>query len=73
MYAQNGELDDTRGVFDKNTFRNDMWFTALISGYPSRDYMDATYLLFDVISELSVLLECPNIGTDIYCRLCGGF
>ncbi|KAG2718716.1 hypothetical protein I3760_03G232300 [Carya illinoinensis] len=55
MYAQNGELDDARLVFDKSVFRDAVSFTALITGYASRGYMDAARLLFDEIPVRDVV------------------
>ncbi|KAL0393222.1 UNVERIFIED_CONTAM: Pentatricopeptide repeat-containing protein, chloroplastic [Sesamum radiatum] len=49
MYAQHGNLDDARNVFDKSTFRDPVSFTALITGYISRGYVDKARELFDAI------------------------
>ncbi|KAL2244128.1 pentatricopeptide repeat-containing protein At1g08070, chloroplastic isoform X1 [Sesamum indicum] len=49
MYAQHGNLDDARKVFDKSTFRDPVSFTALITGYISRGYVDKARELFDAI------------------------
>lgn len=47
MYAQNGDLECARLVFDKSSRRDTISFTALISGYASRGCMDDAKKLFD--------------------------
>lgn len=47
MYAQNGELDSARLIFDKSTHRDAVSYTALISGYISRGCMDDARQMFD--------------------------
>ncbi|KAH7546434.1 hypothetical protein FEM48_Zijuj01G0200400 [Ziziphus jujuba var. spinosa] len=37
LYAQNDQLDNARLVFDKSVFRDAVSFTALITGYASRE------------------------------------
>ncbi|KAF3453662.1 hypothetical protein FNV43_RR04103 [Rhamnella rubrinervis] len=49
MYAQNGELDNARLIFDKSALRDAVSFTALITGYASRGCMDDARRLFDEI------------------------
>lgn len=55
MYAQNGELQFARLVFDKSTFRDAVSFTALITGYASRGYMEDARRLFDEIPVRDVV------------------
>ncbi|BFG40050.1 hypothetical protein CerSpe_263240 [Prunus speciosa] len=55
MYAQNGELDNARLVFDKSSFRDVVSFTALITGYVSRGCMDDARHLFDEIPVRDVV------------------
>lgn len=55
MYAQNGELDSARLVFDKSLLRDAVSFTALISGYVSRGCMDDARVLFDEIPVRDVV------------------
>ncbi|XP_070033176.1 pentatricopeptide repeat-containing protein At1g08070, chloroplastic [Nicotiana tomentosiformis] len=47
MYAQNGELDDARLVFDKSSKRDAVSFTALINGYALKGRVDDARKLFD--------------------------
>lgn len=47
MYAQNGELDSARLVFNKSSLRDAISYTALITGYASRGYLDDARQLFD--------------------------
>lgn len=47
MYAQNGELDSARLVFNKSSLRDAVSYTALITGYASRGYLDDARQLFD--------------------------
>lgn len=49
MYAQNGDLESARLVFDKSHHRDVVSFTALITGYASRGYMDDAWQLFEKI------------------------
>ncbi|KAL2479673.1 Pentatricopeptide repeat-containing protein [Abeliophyllum distichum] len=49
MYAQNGDLDGARMVFDKGEFRDAVSCTALITGYVAKGYMDMARELFDRI------------------------
>lgn len=49
MYAQHGDLDDARMVFDKSDYRDAMSFTALITGYASRGYVEKARDLFNSI------------------------
>ncbi|KAL1539088.1 Pentatricopeptide repeat-containing protein, chloroplastic [Salvia divinorum] len=49
MYAQHGDLDDARMMFDKSDYRDAVSFTALITGYASRGYVDEARELFDSI------------------------
>lgn len=49
VYAQHGNLDDARMVFDKSNYRDAVSFTALITGYVSRGYVDKARELFDAI------------------------
>lgn len=49
MYAQHGNLDEARVVFDKSDYRDAVSFTALITGYASRGYVDKARELFDAI------------------------
>ncbi|KNA12201.1 hypothetical protein SOVF_127900 [Spinacia oleracea] len=55
MYAQNGELDCARKVFDKSHLRDPVSFTALISGYASKGYLDDARKLFDEIPVKDVV------------------
>ncbi|KAG8372972.1 hypothetical protein BUALT_Bualt12G0122600 [Buddleja alternifolia] len=55
MYAQHGNLDDARMVFDKSNFRDAVSFTALITGYISRGYVDNARELFDTIPVRDVV------------------
>lgn len=55
MYAQIGELDNARLVFDSNTLRDAVSFTALISGYVSEGYVDDARQLFDKIPMKDVV------------------
>ncbi|KAF7816414.1 pentatricopeptide repeat-containing protein [Senna tora] len=55
MYAQIGELDNARMVFDSNTLRDVVSFTALISGYFSERYVDDARQLFDEIPVKDVV------------------
>ncbi|KAL5768980.1 hypothetical protein ACOSQ2_015763 [Xanthoceras sorbifolium] len=47
MYAQNGDLDSARLVFDKSSLRDAVSYTALISGYASKGCLDDAKQLFD--------------------------
>lgn len=47
MYAQNGELESARLVFNKSSLRDAVSYTALITGYASRGYLDDARQLFD--------------------------
>lgn len=47
MYAQNGDLEFARLVFDKSSHRDAVSFTALITGYASKGFMDDAKRLFD--------------------------
>ncbi|KAK1418508.1 hypothetical protein QVD17_27653 [Tagetes erecta] len=47
FYAQIGELDDARLVFDKSPLRNAASFTALITGYLNRGQLEDARKLFD--------------------------
>ncbi|CAA3025652.1 pentatricopeptide repeat-containing At1g08070, chloroplastic [Olea europaea subsp. europaea] len=49
MYAQNGDLDGARMVFDKGDFKDAVSCTALITGYVGKGYMDIARNLFDTI------------------------
>lgn len=49
MYAQHGNLDDARLVFDKSDFRDAVSFTALIAGYVLGGRVDDARELFDAI------------------------
>lgn len=49
MYAQHGNLDDARMVFDKGDYRDAVSFTALITGYASGGYVDKARDLFNAI------------------------
>ncbi|CAK9133984.1 unnamed protein product [Ilex paraguariensis] len=55
MYAQNGEMDNARLVFDKSSFRDAVSFTALITGYISAGSLDDARLLFDEIPHRDVV------------------
>ncbi|KAL6274782.1 hypothetical protein ACE6H2_025474 [Prunus campanulata] len=55
MYAQNGELDNARLVFDKSSLRDVVSFTALITGYVSRGCTDDARHLFDEIPVRDVV------------------
>ncbi|KAE7998841.1 hypothetical protein FH972_003343 [Carpinus fangiana] len=55
MYAQNGELENARLVFDKSTLRDAVSFTALITGYAARGLMDDAHRLFDEIPVRDVV------------------
>ncbi|XP_006364895.1 pentatricopeptide repeat-containing protein At1g08070, chloroplastic [Solanum tuberosum] len=47
MYAQNGEMDDARLVFDKSSKRDAVSFTALINGYALKGRVGDARELFD--------------------------
>ncbi|PHT51905.1 Pentatricopeptide repeat-containing protein [Capsicum baccatum] len=47
MYAQNGEMDDARLVFDKSSQRDVVSFTALINGYALKGRVGDARELFD--------------------------
>ncbi|CAN1120294.1 Pentatricopeptide repeat-containing protein At1g08070, chloroplastic [Linum perenne] len=49
MYAQNGELDYARLVFDKSPRRDAISCTALMNGYCARGFMKEARKLFDEI------------------------
>lgn len=55
MYAQHGDLDDARMVFDKSDYRDAVSFTALITGYASRGYVEKARDLFDSIPIKDVI------------------
>lgn len=55
MYAQHGNLDDARMVFDRSNYRDAVSFTALITGYVSRGYVDKARELFDDIPDRDVV------------------
>lgn len=68
MYAQNGELDSARMVFDKSPVRNAVSFTALITGYASRGRVEEARRLFDdmpvrdVVSWNAMISGCTQSG-----------
>lgn len=68
MYAQNGELDSARMVFDKSPVRNAVSFTALITGYASRGQVEEARRLFDdmpmrdVVSWNAMISGCTQSG-----------
>ncbi|OWM71726.1 pentatricopeptide repeat-containing protein At1g08070, chloroplastic-like [Punica granatum] len=47
MYAQNGDLEGARLVFDKSSHRDTVSFTTLMTGYALKGYMDDAKKLFD--------------------------
>ncbi|KAJ0089530.1 hypothetical protein Patl1_13108 [Pistacia atlantica] len=55
MYAQNGELENARLVFDKSILRDAVSYTALITGYASMGYLDEARKLFDEIPVRDVV------------------
>ncbi|XP_028802730.1 pentatricopeptide repeat-containing protein At1g08070, chloroplastic [Neltuma alba] len=55
MYAQIGDLDDARLVFDSNIIHNVVSFTALISAYLLEGYVDDALHLFDEIPVKDVV------------------
>lgn len=55
MYAQIGELESARLVFDKSSLRDAVSYTALITGYASRGYLDDARKLFDEIPVRDVV------------------
>ncbi|XP_060209724.1 pentatricopeptide repeat-containing protein At1g08070, chloroplastic-like [Lycium barbarum] len=55
MYAQTGEMDDARLVFDKSFQRDAVSFTALINGYALKGCIDDARELFDQMPERDVV------------------
>ncbi|KAL8486240.1 hypothetical protein ACS0TY_023085 [Phlomoides rotata] len=55
MYAQHGNLEDARMVFDSSSYRDAVSFTALITGYVLRGYVDKARELFDDIPDRDVV------------------
>ncbi|KDO80307.1 hypothetical protein CISIN_1g043060mg [Citrus sinensis] len=75
MYAQNGELESARLVFNKSSLRDAVSYTALITGYASRGYLDDARQLFDEMpireenfvpnesTVVTVLSACAHMGS----------
>ncbi|VVA90505.1 unnamed protein product [Arabis nemorensis] len=55
LYAQTGRLEDAHKVFDINSHRNVVSYTALIMGYASRGYMGSARKFFDDIPVKDVV------------------
>ncbi|KAF3633116.1 hypothetical protein FXO38_25748 [Capsicum annuum] len=76
MYAQNGEMDDARLLFDKSSQRDVVSFTALINGYALKgravgrfeealelfEQMRNVNVTPSVSTLLSVLSACARVG-----------
>ncbi|CAN4096419.1 unnamed protein product [Withania somnifera] len=81
MYAQNGEMDDARLVFDKSSKRDVVSFTALINGYALKGCVNDARELFgsmpvrDVVSwnaiisgyvQVELWIEDHGLGLEIH-------
>uniref|UniRef100_A0A803MQB4 DYW domain-containing protein n=1 Tax=Chenopodium quinoa TaxID=63459 RepID=A0A803MQB4_CHEQI len=55
MYAQIGDLDCARKVFDKSPLRDPVSYTALITGFVSRGCLEDAHKLFDEIPVKDVV------------------